>query len=54
MFTDADPPGDKVGPAQVVLEYVLPYESLMEYSMRAKFTVPTLLTVKVTLVGELT
>jgi len=54
MFIDTVAPGDIVGPAQVALEYILPYESLTEYAMSAEVGLPALLTVKVTFVGELT
>jgi hypothetical protein len=43
-----------VGPAQVVLEYVLPYESLTTYATRAEVTVPALVKFTDTLLGELT
>ncbi len=54
MFTDAVTPGDRVGPAQVVLEYELPLESLTKYSTSAHVKLPALFRVRVTLVGELT
>lgn len=46
--------GDRMGPAQVELEYVSPFESLTKYSASAQVMVPELVTVKVTFVGELT
>lgn len=54
MFADAVAPGDMVGPAQVVLEYMLPYESFTKYSTSATDTLPALLNVAVMFVGELT
>jgi hypothetical protein len=54
MFTDAVAPGIMDPPAKVVLEYALPYESLMKYSDSADVRLPVLITVMVTLVGELT
>jgi len=54
MFTDAVTPGGRVGPAQVVLEYELPLESLTKYSNSADVKIPALFRGRVTLVGELT
>ncbi len=46
--------GDRVGPAQVELEYVSLFESLTKYSTSAHVTTPELVRVTVTFVGELT
>src|SRR5260370_34888446 len=54
MFTDAITPGERIGPAQVVLEYELPLEALTKYSASAHVKLPALFRARVTLVGELT
>ena len=46
--------GDRVGPAQVELEYVSPFESLTKYSISVHLMTPELVRVTVTFVGELT
>ncbi len=53
MFTDAIAPGCIVGPRHVRLEYSLPLESLTKYSARPMVKLPTFLSVKLTLLGEL-
>ena len=46
--------GARMGPAQVELVYVSPFESLTKYSASPQVMIPELVIVKVTFVGELT